>query len=84
MLKQQNDSAEKLLYIIPGYFAKLVRDDAVDKNDVSELAALVAILRKEDALPTDFLQYRNLFRKYANFKNFDTKTLMHMAHFMSI
>ena len=72
------------MYILPSYFAKLVRDEAVDKKDIPELAALVAILRKEDALPTDFLQYRNLFRKYANFRNFDTKTLMNMAHFMSI
>lgn len=48
------------------------------------MAALVAILRQEDSLPTDFLQYRNMFKKYANFTNFDTKNLIHMANFMSI
>lgn len=84
ILEKQNQSAEKLLYILPSYFAKLVRDPQVDPKDIPELAALVAILRKEDALPTDFLQYRHLFRKYANFRHFDTKTLMHMANFMGI
>ena len=35
-------------------------------------------------MPTDFLEYRNLFRKYGKFRMFKTKTLIHMAHFMSI
>ena len=84
MLEKQEQAAEKLLYILPSYFAKLVRDPNVDKADIPDLAALVAILRQEDSLPTDFLQYRNMFKKYANFNNFDTKNLIHMANFMSI
>lgn len=84
MLEKQKSAAEKLLYILPSYFAKLVRDPNVEKADISELSALVAILRQEDSLPTDFLQYRSLFKKYANFNNFDTKNLIHMANFMSI
>lgn len=61
-----------------------MRDPLVDPKDVPDLAALVAIMRKEDSLPTDFLQFRHIFRKYANFRNFETKTLIHMANFMAI
>lgn len=61
-----------------------MRDPYVDPKDVSDIAALVAILRKEDALPTDYLQFRHIFHKYANFKNFDTKTLVHMANFFMV
>lgn len=35
-------------------------------------------------LPTDLLQFRQLFQKYAQFRFFDPKTLLHIAHFMSL
>ncbi len=35
-------------------------------------------------LPTDLLDYRNLFKQYGRFSMFRTKSLMHMANFMSI
>lgn len=72
------------MLILSSYFAKLVRDPLVNPSDVPDLVALVATLRKEDSLPTDFLQFRHIFHKYANFRNFDTKTLVHMANFMAI
>jgi hypothetical protein len=56
----------------------------VNPKDIPDISALVATLRNEKSLPTDFLQYRHIFRKYARFRNFDTKTLIHMANFMAI
>lgn len=42
------------------------------------------VLRSENVLPTDLLQFRQLFQKYANFKYFPPQTLLHIAHFMSL
>ena len=42
------------------------------------------MLKTGKFLPTDLLEYRNLFNRYAQFGMFKTKSLMHMAHFMSI
>ena len=42
------------------------------------------MLRSESVLPTDMLQFRELFLKYAQFKYFDPITLLHFAHFMTL
>ena len=52
-----------------------------DKEKIIELKALVA---SDDYLPTDLIDYRHLFNKYAKFSMFQTKALIHMANFMSI
>ena len=41
-------------------------------------------MKQEKFLPTDLLEYRQMFTKYGNFYQFKTRSLMHMAHFMSI
>lgn len=43
-----------------------------------------SFLRNDEYLPTDLIEYRHLFHKYAKFSLFKTKSLMHMAYFMSI
>ena len=41
-------------------------------------------MRSENVLPTDLLQFRQLFQKYAQFKFFGPQILLHIAHFMSL
>ena len=45
---------------------------------------LKTLLKSDDYLPTDLIEYRHLFNKYAKYKMFNTKALIHMANFMSI
>ena len=42
------------------------------------------MIKRDDYMPTDLLEYRQLFAKYGKFRMFKTKSLMHMANFMSI
>ena len=42
------------------------------------------LLKGENFLPTDLLEFRRLFTKYGQFRMFKTRSLMHMANFMSI
>ena len=42
------------------------------------------LLKQEKFLPTDLLEFRNLFTLYGQFRLFKTRSLMHMAHFMTI
>ena len=41
-------------------------------------------MKQEHFLPTDLLEFRQEFTRYGQFRMFRTKSLMHMAHFMSI
>lgn len=41
-------------------------------------------MRKENVLPTDLLQYRDIFQKYGDFYHYTPTTLLHIAHFMSL
>ena len=53
-----------------------------DKEDISKLKAL---LRQDKALPTDLLNYKHIFRRYAKFHNFSSvSALMNTADFMCI
>lgn len=67
---KQKDAAEKLLYIWPNYLSKLAKDPLVTDKDKVAIKELAAAIRGEKALPTDLLQYRQLFQKYGQFKDF--------------
>lgn len=77
-------AAEKLLYILPKYLYSLEKDESVDKEDRELIKQLKHTLRQENMLPTDLLQYRHLFTKYAQFKYFSPNQLQHIAHFMGL
>ena len=62
----------------------LIKDHDVPDKDKEELDQLKAFLRQEKALPTDLLNYKHLFKKYAKFHHYDVKPLMNMAHFMGV
>ena len=82
--EKQEDAAEKLLYILPNYLSRLLVHEELDDNDKGEIKNLRALLKHEDFKPEQLLEYRRLFTRYGKFRLFRTKTLMHMAHFMSI
>lgn len=84
MTERRNAAAEKLLYILPKYLYGLEKDQSVEADDKEKVRQLKHILRSENLLPTDLLQFRQLFQKYAQFKYFGPPTLLHIAHFMSL
>jgi hypothetical protein len=65
MIERRHIAAEKLLYILPRYLYALEKDPSVDPNDKEQVKSLKHILRSENVLPTDLLQFRQLFQKYA-------------------
>jgi hypothetical protein len=65
MTERRDIAAEKLLYILPKYLYALEKDPSVDEADKEQVKHLKHILRSENALPTDLLQFRQLFQKYA-------------------
>jgi len=84
MTERRNIAAEKLLFILPRYLYALEKDPSVDPEDKEQVKKLKHILRSENVLPTDLLQFRQQFQKYAQFKFFGPQTLLHIAHFMSL
>jgi hypothetical protein len=49
------------LYIWPNYLTKLAKDPLVPDQDKAKIKELAAAIKGEKALPTDLLQYRNIF-----------------------
>ena len=41
-------------------------------------------LKKSELLPTDLLQYKRIFKTYADFKYLKVETLVNISHFMSL
>lgn len=81
---RQEDAAEKLLYILPNYLAKLITEPSIPDHTKDKIKSLKNLMKNERYLPTDLLDYRTEFTRYGQFRMFRTKTLVHMAHFMSI
>ena len=61
MTEKKNQAAEKLLYILPKYLYNLEKNESVDKDDREKIKQLKHFLRSENVLPTDLLQFRQLF-----------------------
>ena len=58
--------------------------DFIDDKTKDRVRELKSLLKKDSFLPTDLLEFRKVFTQYGRFSMFQTKSLMHMAHFMSI
>lgn len=84
MQERRNRAAEKLLYILPKYLYALEKDPSIPPKDHEKIRQLKHILRSENVLPTDLLQFRELFQRYADFRFFEPQVLLHIAHFMSL
>ena len=84
MKELQEKSAKNLQLSYPRYLQKLLDSDEVLEEDKEKILELKALIASDKYLPTDLIDYRHLFNKYARFSMFKTKSLMHMANFMSI
>ena len=69
---------------MPNYLSRLLVHEELDEHDKEEIKNLRALIKQEDFKPEHLLEYRRVFTRYGKFRLFRTKTLMHMAHFMSI
>jgi len=65
---KQEDAAEKLLYILPNYLAKLLSSEELNDNVKDKIKSLRLLLKQDKFLPTDLLEYRNLFSRYGKFR----------------
>lgn len=84
MTERRTNAAEKLIYVLPKYLYSLEKDESVDVADSEAIKRLKHILRSDNVLPTDLLQFRHLFSRYAQFKYFSPNSLQHIAHFMGL
>jgi len=69
---------------IPNYLFYLENDELVEKEDKLKLQELKAALKNPHLLPTDLLQYRGVFKRYADFRHLGVEQLRQMAYFMSL
>ena len=65
MTERRTKAAEKLIYVLPKYLYSLEKDESVDAADREAIKRLKHILRSDNVLPTDLLQFRHLFSRYA-------------------
>ena len=63
---------------------KLETDENIMPDDVERIKALKLALSKPKLLPTDLLQYKDIFRSYADFQYFNVDGLLRIANFMSL
>ena len=84
MKELQENSAEKLTYILPNYFRRLLDSSDVSEVDKDRISSLKTLIKSEHYLPTDLIDYRHLFTKFAQFSAFKTRPLIHMANFMTV
>lgn len=81
--EKQIVAVEKLAVYWPVSFSKLLKDPNLEEEDRPAIKELRHMFRNKKALPTDLLQYRWIFKKYGSFKQFNTKSLIHVCEFMS-
>ena len=73
------------MYIMPNLTSKLINSKEVAESDKELLKQLKSKIKEDSkSLPTDLMEYRQLFWRYFKFSNLETKTLVHCAHFMSV
>ena len=58
---RQQDAADKLLYILPNYLAKLNSLDDVPSDHKEKIRELKNLLKQDRFLPTDLLEFRKIF-----------------------
>ena len=84
LLMNRNNGAEKLLYKFPKYLKTLSNSSILSKKEKEELEELLKLVDSNNAMHTDYLRYKHLFTKYADFKHFKVTSLQEMAHFMGL
>ena len=62
----------------------LEKDDYIREEDMEALKKLKKDLKKSDLLPTDLLQYKILFKRYADFQFMSIDGLRRISYFMGL
>jgi hypothetical protein len=58
MRDRQQDAAEKLIYILPNYLAKLISKNEINDETKEKVKVLRNLLKQDWFLPTDLLEFR--------------------------
>ena len=58
------------MYVLNNYLAKLTKNEDLTEDTRNRILSLKNLLKQEKLLPTDLLDYRNLFHKYGQFNLF--------------
>ena len=80
--KIQQVAAEDLITTWPIYLKSLLENPDVTEEDKIAIKGLLDSLSGEESLPTNLLEFRFIFRKYGNFRNFKNPALLNIAKFM--
>ena len=70
--------------MLPNYLYALEKDEQILDGDLEKIKQLKAVLKNKWTLPTDLLQYKFMFARYANFKYLSVDSLKKISHFMSL
>jgi len=70
--------------MLPNYLYALEKDEQILDGDLEKIKQLKAVLKNKWTLPTDLLQYKFMFARYANFKYLSVDSLKRISHFMSL
>lgn len=85
LLENRDLAAEKLLYKFPKYFNKVEKSNHLTEVEKEQLKELLRLTRNsKDIMVTNLLQYKHLFKKYADFRHFKVSTLQQMGYFMGL
>ena len=84
-IKDKREAAAKILSKrLQSFMFKLENDENIMPEDIERIKALKLALQKPKLLPTDLLQYKDIFRSYADFQYFSVDGLVRIANFMSL
>lgn len=70
---------------MPKKIAALEKDQDVLKEDHEAVQQLISLMNgKKRVLPTDLLQFKEIFRRYGDFRNSHVLALVRIANFFGI
>lgn len=84
LLDHRRAAAKSLRIKIPLYFQSLIKDHAVLQKDIEGIKHLARVIRNQDTDPIELMNYKSLFRNYADLKYLDNQSLVDVSHFMGL
>lgn len=84
MLIKRNKAAMTLNQRFPGYLKALEQDELVASHDVSRIRQLIKDCKRQDTLPIDFMQYKDIFKQYFEFRHLTSDTALKVCDFLCI
>ena len=84
LVKKQEMSSKKLIILIPKMLSDMTKDSEIDPEDQDKIKMLKTLIKDPNMSITSLLEYRDLFSKYIDFRNFPTSSLEACCSFMSL